>query len=508
MGARGLDNWSNWAAVCTKAYAVVLLLFPLYMDATKYVSLTRGKLRFFAAATLLYATLLLLRYLSDWIGRTVRPGRVSALWMGSSITQKAMVLFVLAMCVSAALSPYPETVWMGGARYNGLFTMLLYAAAFLLVSLYGDFTRLLTYALAAGTLLFSALGILMAYGVDPFTLYPAQGGFAELHFLSTLGNIDFCNTFLCMSVPMLGMAFVVSASVRRYLLLPPVAAGFYLLLLMDVDAGKVAMAAWLLLFLPAFVRDRARLARAAVLFAALLATFGVHRMASGVFDAIAWTPPMLAVLLCAAGVLLPNRIRRPYPAKAMRALAFVLIGLIAAGTVALSFHLALGGVDSFLADFAHILQGDVKDYYGHGRVGIWKRSWALAMTRPVIGFGPDTYTQAFTGRFADFVTETSGAAQYDAAHCEYLQYLCLYGFCGAAAYLLFLGSLLVRALRRAYMDDATLVLLSAVAIYAVQAVFGLSVVLVAPVFFVLCGLLENRLNRTARGREISERALV
>lgn len=489
-------GWKNWARVCTQGYVLALLVaFPLFVDSTKYQQLTRGKQNAFATLTLLYAALMLLRFLSDWIGQSVRPMRIGQIVARSSVTQKAFVLFMLIVCLSAAVSPYPETVWMGGARYNGLFTMLLYAVTFLMISCFGRMDRWCVAALALSTLLLSALGIAMVFGLDPLSLYPEGRDFGTLPFVSTLGNIDFCNAFLCIALPLLGMAFVVECSARRYWLLAPMVVAFYLILCMDVDAGKVAIAGWIVLFLPAFMRSRERLGRFGALLATLLVTLSAFLLIGGHGkDAGVWMLLTAGALLFAAGTVLPRRIRRPYPEKGMRIVAFCLLALLIICGAAAAISLANAGVDNFLADIGRMLQGTVHDYFGHGRIGIWRRSLELAMERPWLGFGPDAYAQAFSERFAAFVSETSGTALYDAAHNEYLQYLCLYGIFGLAAYLLFLGSLLVRASKQAARDDGALVLLAGVAGYAIQAFFGVSVVLVAPVFFLACGLLESRLH--------------
>lgn len=147
--------------------------------------------------------------------------------------------------------------------------------------------------------------------------------------------------------------------------------------------------------------------------------------------------------------------------------------------------------DNALNQLYALLHGSLSQSSGSGRGGIWKYSFLMGLERPVLGHGQGCYKLAmddFSARVG-YTYYTSRNASLDAAHNEFLQLFCTGGILGLLSYAGAFASLIARSIKRRFSGKYTVCLLSAVVGYLVQSFFTFSIVEVAPVFFMLCGIL-------------------
>lgn len=139
-----------------------------------------------------------------------------------------------------------------------------------------------------------------------------------------------------------------------------------------------------------------------------------------------------------------------------------------------------------------IENGELIDTTGSGRIGIWKMAIKLIPFNPLIGFGPDTF--AYAGAYylpQDMYNccKASGVIA-DKAHNEYLQYAVTIGIPGLFVYLLFIYKILEKQ-KDIFTNKITLLFSVAIIAYLVQAFFNISTIGVAPIFWLLLGLIQN-----------------
>lgn len=125
---------------------------------------------------------------------------------------------------------------------------------------------------------------------------------------------------------------------------------------------------------------------------------------------------------------------------------------------------------------------------GSGRWGIWKRSLEVARDNPLLGTGPSTFSLVY------FTTEEQRAASsLDNSHNDYIEIAMSMGLPALLVYLAFFVVVLKKSLAAVHhlhgrekilMTGLIIVLVS----YLVKVMFNISVVTIAPIFWLLVGL--------------------
>ena len=432
-----------------------------------------------------------------------------------------MLAFILCCIAAAVCSNYevpeetleyvPEfTLWVGGPRFNGLLTRLLYGVAFFIAACFlPEKKEWLLWGMAASFTALSMIGIIQAFGINVFHLYPGSYTAYNSNFYSTIGNQNMVSGMLCLGLPAFCAAFLCMQQKRRYWLLVPACLCFYFLLAIRNDSGIVGIGVFLLLFPLLLWNTPQRIARGGLLYALLGLVAALWRIALPYGDGDG-TPLVrigfgkdagLLLLLAAlaggmglAAYLLRDKIKWSKRQFTLLWAACLLLLLIA-GVLAF-LHLELTNQSGFLYEAQQmLLHGNWDDHFGTGRIFLWKRTLPLVLQHPVLGTGPDTFAMVFQGNYLDDVIAYYGRVgpYFDTAHNEYLDILIQFGILGGICYVALLVTLLVRALRHKESGWAIPAWGCSVLCYCVQAFFSFSIVLVAPIFWLMMGLLEGEI---------------
>lgn len=418
--------WFARARRVTDLYILVMLgLFPLVWGAEGYGNITRVKITFFLTATCLWLALAAAFLAGAAIRKERMPFRLRP-------AHAAMLIFLLAGGVSAALSDYGLAALKGLGRYNGYLTTLLYGLIFFGVSYLAVPKRSHVWALGVSVLVFSAVSWLQLAGLDPFGLYPAGTNYYDKHvafngaFLGTIGNAGLGAAFLCLGVPFLAGYGLLTPHKRDRLLLIPAVLGLGILLLCDIDAGILALGITVLAGVPMLLRGG--------------------------------KPRRLAA--AASGVL------------------------TAAGLFTVYFR---PGGSGPVYEFSQVLHGNLADEFGSHRGQIWKRCWELFREKPWFGGGPGTAADRFHIVWHGEYRSTA----VDNAHNVYLGYLVDLGLFAALGYLAAVLCTLLTWFRRRDLGPFYPALGCALLCFFVQDFFGLGLALTEPMLFVAWGLMES-----------------
>ena len=133
---------------------------------------------------------------------------------------------------------------------------------------------------------------------------------------------------------------------------------------------------------------------------------------------------------------------------------------------------------------------------GSKRFVIYKFSIPLLFKNPLLGSGPDTFDKVFPHDEFNKLSEGTGRKIVDKAHNEYLQIGVTLGLPALLFYLLLLYNIYIKGFQalknvKSKMSDLNIyhaALFMAVVSYTVTALFNISVVTVAPVFWAILGL--------------------
>jgi len=418
--------------------ALMLLVFLIFPGFGGYIEISLWKYRLFTLLSCAYLILTALLALELCVIGALRLPSPKKLWTGSSIPQKLIIAYWLWTLISTICSINPSTAFWGGTRHEGLFTITLYCAVFLLVSVLGRPARWQLWLFGIGISLCCTLALIQLGGFNPFSLYPEGMNYYDAYalyagqFLGTIGNVDLLAAVLCIAIPACWVGILRLSGRLRFLLLIPLLLSLSVLLLSYVEAGIV-----------------------------------------GVFGGGLLTIPIVAAK--------KNRIRG---ILAIGVGAFLVIALI----LVYFFGSRFSG---FIYEAAELLHGHWDDSFGSGRLYIWRNVLDMVPERLMLGGGPDTLVlrgELYFERY-DENLDLLLRSIVDTAHNEYLNILVNQGL---PAMLLYLAALIYSAVqwvRTAPSSPAVALCGGMVLCYCVQAFFGISAPITAPYFWLALGLL-------------------
>lgn len=379
------DRTVCYSEKLTDIYICVMLsVYPLFCLGG-YSSITRHKFIFFASVTLAYLALMLLGNAElRLVGR--RTDLSSGTDRLRSFPIIFMTVYIVCVLLSFALSEHRSAALVGGGKYDGLFSELLYFAVLVLVSMFGRMRKKYIVLLFFVISINFVLVALQLMSLNPLGLFPEGLTYYDAfekysgEFLGTFGNVDVFSCFFALCVPLL-LCFVIKE--RR---------GIY------------------------FGLGVAALSESVLLLAACRVLAGLVGVAAS-----------LAVLPFLPCFKLGGK------AKKIIAASYLLIGAaLAAAAVAV------------------FVSSDDPLMLGSGRLKIWRDALVMFLERPLFGHGPGTFAENVSFSFERTLTSGRVIVSIvDTAHNILLQKLSMTGIFSLAAFLAFVGSVLAGARKKA-----------------------------------------------------------
>lgn len=130
---------------------------------------------------------------------------------------------------------------------------------------------------------------------------------------------------------------------------------------------------------------------------------------------------------------------------------------------------------------------DINDSSGSNRIMIWKGVLKSIKTSPILGSGPDTMKIKLESNGTFFETH------YDKSHNEFLEIWLTGGIFTLISYLVLIGVILYKLIRKRY-DDSAKIMILIIMSYLVQSFFSNSVILVAPIYWITLGACVKYVN--------------
>ena len=139
-------------------------------------------------------------------------------------------------------------------------------------------------------------------------------------------------------------------------------------------------------------------------------------------------------------------------------------------------------------DVVEISKGNITDEQGTGRVKLWKEIIKIVPKYIIHGVGVDNFRNVLDGKP---IVNKELKLVYDKAHNEYLQILVTMGIFSLLSYLCLHFIIIKNGIKNAFKDKEMYLILPVIG-YIVQAQFNISVIEVAPIFYIGLGLLVER----------------
>lgn len=132
-------------------------------------------------------------------------------------------------------------------------------------------------------------------------------------------------------------------------------------------------------------------------------------------------------------------------------------------------------------------KGNVDEKYGTNRLYIWKNTLKIVPKYILHGVGVDNFYYAFDGKP---LYSQNGKVFYDKVHNEYLQILVTEGIFCLISYMAFFGIITIRGIKYSFKNKKLYLVIPVIG-YLIQAFFNISVIEVAPLFYIALGLCMN-----------------
>ena len=139
------------------------------------------------------------------------------------------------------------------------------------------------------------------------------------------------------------------------------------------------------------------------------------------------------------------------------------------------------------------------EWAGSGRALIWRMSFDIIQKHPFFGAGPENLKEALkqTKNKRSKVYGKLTGHTVDKAHNELLHIAAVSGAPALMLYLLFIMFIFIQNRRSIFSMTAKSVVACAVLAYIIQSLFNISVIAVAPIFWILLGLLDGKDSKIA-----------
>ncbi len=476
----------------------MILIFPLLVDKTGFFHILECKWYSYVTITGIYLLVNLFVILYFLLFKKVNCFKKKKF----SVVQGLAVAFLVINFLSAFLSPYFQkyNLWIGVGRGEGLLAMSLYTLSFLCLSFFLKFKKRYLAYFSISSILLSGVAILQYIGFNPFYLYQGGIGTHNVSFMSTIGNIDFLSAMYCMLLAISFSAYVFlekNEVWEKVLHLLSLFFVFFIVGIIDVQSGKVALLGTLILIFPFIIANHQRLSRFLVVLAMIFMAYGinivlnpeyhydVHRL--GFYFQFNYFV-VAFIIICIAFLYLAHILQKcEYDfLQNKKIIKGFYLGMVACALVAFLI-LYFGNFQSGIFYEIHgLLHGECNDQFGNYRIFLWKRTFPLVWEYPLLGSGPDTFAIRFMAKYSADVAAIGPLTINDTAANVYFTMLVNIGILGFMSYVGFLFFQFKRGIQN--MNSYSFVFMIALLCYMIQDFFNLSLVIVTPIFWILMAL--------------------
>ena len=362
------------------------------------------------------------------------------------LIDKTLLVFLLLIIISTIFSiNLPKAILGEDNRFEGLLTFMIYFLAYYCAKYYFLYDKRMGKFAVIITCICSIIGMLQYYNLFPiYTIFniPYKLGFAS----STFGNRNFFGSFLAIVSPLF-MALYITKKKKIYFIVSLLS--FWGILISMTRSSWIGLAVASIIGLIYIIKN-----------------FDIDILKRTLHLAIGFILIFIFVL---------------FPPKFMSTL------LTNSDSLEERFS-RLGD------DLTSLLSGQIdgSTRIGSGRIRIWEITLKVIAQRPLLGTGPDTlYDSIRTNAPLDYIDYLITTHTYiDKAHNEYLQIAATIGIPALIIYLAFLMQIIEKQ-KDVFKNPSTLILFVPILSYIVQAFFNISTIGVAPIFWILLGLIQN-----------------
>ncbi len=418
--------------------------------------------------------------------------------MELSLTDKAMIVFCAFVFLAALFSKNPD-VWLGVAsRYQGFLTILVYVTVYFIVS--RNFTAAQSFLLFSvfAFSLVSIIGVLNCFDLDILGIYDGINKNYKTAFLSTIGNINFYSSYMCLLMPLVVSGFCLSeGKISRTVYTVSLVIGSLGMMVTSSESFVVgfasSMAIMPLFFYSRLHRFKRYLISIVIIVLSSQAYMLVYRLHGEGNIAVSkllsvFVNPYVAavaIALCVGFYFLADKapgkiviVKKVYPVLLVAFVLAIVICFILANTVGLGRFNELFRITSEWGTYrGKIWRYCVKSFLGFN------------LKDMLFGVGPESLSSVTAS------AKLFEGKNLDQAHNEYLQYLMTTGIFGLSAYLGVIGTTVYTVIKKLRESTLAVALLAGLVSYWMQATVNIAQPFTTPIVYIyiacIAGMARN-----------------
>lgn len=418
-----------------------------------------------------------------------------------------MLIFVASASISTLLSAYREEAITGElGRRNGLILIIVYLLCYIMVSYFYKGSMSLIYLFLSVGLFVCGVGIANHFGFDPLDYINRISQSQRTVFISTIGNINFFATFVCVFFSVSFGTFMISEhTVSKVFGVICIAVASGAIIAANSDLGYFALFVFMGIMSIYSFKNIKRLHRYAIVWLTMTLSMklmpvlckllgGHHVLVEKISDFLMNSNIMyfvIAFFLIAVVVLsiLRSNDKLLEVPSWLYIVAIVLVALCALGGIGVLIYFSCINTTADLGGLSGYLR--INEKWGTNRGYIWIRSIQSFMrfdwVHKLFGSGPDTLRVILDSNFGEEIASRYNV-YFDSAHNEYIEWLVTLGICGLAGILTFIIGAIVRMIKCSKNKPELVIFYGAVMIYSLQAIFNIAQPLTTTTLFVFLAM--------------------
>ena len=432
----------NWLAIAATFYAMwMTILCPLYLE-DQYFNLRDSKGHIFLAGAFLSMAFVIVAALKE---KTIKP-----LLPTKDVTELSLTVFAAFGIISALLSgAVKDSLFGSQCWWFGGIAMFAFALFVILMSNTISFGRMLRNTMLTIGFIVMGIGLIHACGVDFMYLHRYMEGGYSYGYLSTIGNINWYQAYMCLTFPLVAILFMQNDDKEMdTIYLPYMFLGAMNLIFTGCDGLYVGIGVCAFFVIP-FVFSKLKRFRRFMLIVAFYGLAALMIIYLPVFDGMQasigglcaiFLKPIVAwgiTLVGTAGYIVSRKLLKEFKPQHSKIIIIVCEALLIAAVI------------YFLIDTIR----NFNDEWGSGRGQIWRYTveffGGMPFFNKLIGMGPET--------LHIHNVPLSNAMQMNvlANHSDFLQLLITNGIIGVGAWITMWGSIIYKQIKHGNMDDCS-----------------------------------------------------
>ena len=505
MKKRLLEQSSLFNKAVNIFVALMLTAFPLY-SASKYFNIENDKYLFFCITTSLISLFILSYFIIDLIKS--KKFNLLSNFKPFSAVDYSILLFYSVSLMSTILSDYQlESITGQLGRHTGLIFLTMCVLAYFWISRYYDHKQSIILMFIITSCAICLLAILNYVNIDP--LGYLENVYCKRAFISTIGNINFFSSFVCLILPLSIMLYMLCKDkVSKIIYLTSCIFGFCGLIVGNSESGFFAIGAFLIILFvySLYNKNLFKLYLIILLSFIMSAKFiyiiseifkGQVRKLSSIPSLLVYSNISNLFLIAIAAILILTSLNK----KSIDVKKIIIIRKIILSTIIaciliillLFIYFSFINKNFSLGVFETYLR--FNDDWGTQRGYTWIRCLQLFASMNfksmLFGIGPDTLAPVIYDYCGDETNIIFEGTYIDSAHNEYIQYLLTLGIFGLCAYLFLVFTLIKKIIKYRNTEPLILIFGASIFCYLIQAFVNIAQPITTPLLFIFIGMFES-----------------